>query len=72
MAQKKFKLGQERGYIGDSDSKPKPPREIDNSWIYEHWYKRDIVVLNDIFVCEETKQLIRERINNNFYGETQR
>lgn len=67
---KKIAPGADHGFIGDKKSKAKP-REIDNSWIYKHWYARDMVWYNDLFCNPELKQLIQIRLDNNFYENMQ-
>jgi len=60
MAKKYFALGQEKGFIGDKPTTKAKPREIIDITI-DYRYKRDMIMLNDLFTSEETKESIKEK-----------
>jgi len=60
---------QTHGYIGETKRKAKPPPKYEpGSIITDYVYKRDMCLLNDMFVCDETKELIQERIDKGYYN----
>lgn len=48
----------EHGYIGQTKSKAKPKQFIEGTIIPEYIRQRDMLMLNDIFVSNETKEII--------------
>ena len=65
-SKRKFAPGQESGYIGESKRKALPRKElIVSPAVAQYLIDRDNDMLGDIWVCEETKELIRLKYESN-------
>jgi len=60
MPPKLIKPGTTHGYIGQKPKSKAKPREIVD-WTIEYRRQRDMILLNDMFVCEGTKEEIRKK-----------